>query len=182
LDNSGNQLYTISQPYSPGVPYGLPVRVKYHYWYDNQTQEGKAQLDIYEIDSVDADAGDWIMGSSGGQTVIDAGGTLLFDIFGLGNRMDGPTLSDNVSKIDNIYFSTVHENVNPAFPSFGSFTLKGDVEPDGDVDWYDLSNLIAQWLNNCSAPDWCDNCDINHDGIVDLADFGYLAENWLEIK
>jgi hypothetical protein len=58
--------------------------------------------------------------------------------------------------------------------------IAGDFEPDGDVDWADLTTLAEHWIDNdCSEPDWCTNCDIDRSGFVDFADFASFAEHWL---
>ncbi|MHC5181326.1 MAG: S8 family serine peptidase [Planctomycetota bacterium] len=54
--------------------------------------------------------------------------------------------------------------------------LSGDLEPDCDVDEADLLTLISYWLAACGD---CDGADLIDDGIVNLADFQVLADNWL---
>ncbi|MHC5200110.1 MAG: hypothetical protein ACYSO1_08400, partial [Planctomycetota bacterium] len=54
--------------------------------------------------------------------------------------------------------------------------LAGDLEPDCDVDEADLITLISYWLVACGD---CDGADLIDDGIVNLADFQVLADNWL---
>ncbi|MCK5172500.1 MAG: hypothetical protein KAR47_03865 [Planctomycetes bacterium] len=44
--------------------------------------------------------------------------------------------------------------------------------------WDDLVTLFEKWLNSCGDPDWCSGCDLNKSRLVDLADFGILAEDW----
>ncbi|AQQ69908.1 hypothetical protein SMSP2_00242 [Limihaloglobus sulfuriphilus] len=181
-DDSGNQLYTVSEPYEPGIAYNKPVRVKCRYEYDSQSGEGKASVDVYEIDPVDGGTGEWIMGSGGKQTVIAAQESLSFDVFGIGNRTDGSKICSNISRIDNVYFSTLHENVSETYPSFGDFTIQGDLQPDDYVDYRDAAVMAGQWLQSCSGPDWCGGCDLNESGNVDVADLEILVENWLKIR
>jgi len=52
--------------------------------------------------------------------------------------------------------------------------------PDG-VSMEDLSYYASQWLmNNCATDNYyCGGADLNHSGVVDLADWGMLAANWL---
>lgn len=64
--------------------------------------------------------------------------------------------------------------VTGAVPSTG--ILAGDFEPDCDVDVNDLTLLISYWLADCGD---CGGVDLIVDGIVDLADFQALANNWL---
>jgi hypothetical protein len=58
--------------------------------------------------------------------------------------------------------------------------LKGDLEPNGDVDLADLQYFAEQWLNTgCQTSAWCDGADLDFNGTVNLMDFTILAENWL---
>jgi len=50
---------------------------------------------------------------------------------------------------------------------------------DCKVDFYDLSALVSRWLNSCSSPYWCDNCDFDESGSVDFTDFAALANEWM---
>ena len=59
------------------------------------------------------------------------------------------------------------------------FPIAGDFEPDEDVDISDLGTFTIEWLNSCSQPDWCNNCDIDENTIVDFADFARFALYWL---
>lgn len=53
-----------------------------------------------------------------------------------------------------------------------------DLEPDGDIDVYDLLTLMQQWMDACEKPYGCSNADINNDTIVNFADFAELAAQW----
>ena len=55
-------------------------------------------------------------------------------------------------------------------------SITGDFEPDCDVDVYDLNLLLYYWLAVCGD---CEGADLIDDGVVNLADFGVLADNWL---
>ena len=59
------------------------------------------------------------------------------------------------------------------------FSIAGDVEPDEDIDISDLAAFTSEWLNSCSQPGWCNNCDINQSTTVDIVDFSYFACHWL---
>jgi len=59
------------------------------------------------------------------------------------------------------------------------FPIAGDFEPDEDVDMSDLGTFTTEWLNSCSEPDWCNNCDIDQSDQVDFADFARFALHWL---
>jgi len=63
--------------------------------------------------------------------------------------------------------------------------LRGDIAPavgDGTVDYLDLAELAAHWLETSSSPDWNPACDLapreNPDGVVNFLDFAVVAEHW----
>lgn len=116
-DSEGNENKEKGAPYEPGIPYGKSVRVKGHYWYENIMDVGKAILSVYEINS-DGSTGDLIM-TTGASIVVEAGQSLSFNVFGLGNRTDGSQRDQNHIKVDNLYFSNQGENPDPILPSFG---------------------------------------------------------------
>jgi len=59
--------------------------------------------------------------------------------------------------------------------------VKGDFEPDGDVDFFDLVSFFDHWLDQgCGEPNqWCQTTDLDQSGIVNFTDFALLAQNWL---
>jgi hypothetical protein len=59
--------------------------------------------------------------------------------------------------------------------------LKGDFEPDCDVDMKDLKVLADAWLSSPGSGNWNPAADISNppDNIINFADFVVLAENWL---
>jgi hypothetical protein len=57
--------------------------------------------------------------------------------------------------------------------------ITGDFDRDRDVDVNDLDIFIGHWLDNCSDPNWCDDCDIDYSGSVDFNDFSMFADNWM---
>ncbi|HUT30412.1 MAG TPA: hypothetical protein VMX13_11530 [Sedimentisphaerales bacterium] len=58
--------------------------------------------------------------------------------------------------------------------------VKGDFDHNGDVNWNDLRTFVGTWLNGCSSSQWCNNCDIDRSGRVDLRDFALVANSWVE--
>ena len=56
----------------------------------------------------------------------------------------------------------------------------GDLDGDCYVDVSDVEHFVGKWLQLCMTPGWCESCDLNMDGKVDLADFAILAGNWLD--
>ncbi|MBN2269157.1 MAG: serine hydrolase [Sedimentisphaerales bacterium] len=59
-------------------------------------------------------------------------------------------------------------------------TIKGDFEPDGDVDYSDVLSLFDFWLHmGCGEPNqWCFGRDLDTSEIVNFFDFALLALNW----
>jgi hypothetical protein len=86
-------------------------RVKGHY-YNNASNEGHAQVDIYDILT-----GDLVV-SSGDQYILTAAEEIDFNLFGLGAVTYASTTGATVATIDNLYFSTSGENTNAVDPSF----------------------------------------------------------------
>lgn len=50
--------------------------------------------------------------------------------------------------------------------------------PRPPTDYQDLATAMSWWLGQCNSPDWCDYSDINMDGVMNIADFAHLAEEW----
>jgi len=59
------------------------------------------------------------------------------------------------------------------------YILQGDINSDCIVDFFDFTLLAKQWLNSCTSPYWCDECDIGHTGAVNMLDLAFLAQHWL---
>lgn len=60
------------------------------------------------------------------------------------------------------------------------YTLQGDINSDCVVDSNDLLLLADAWLSPpCSDPDWCEGCDVDHSGAIDILDMQLLMEHWL---
>ncbi len=83
------------------------------------------------------------------------------------------------------YYWRVDE-VNSAGTTVGqlwsfSTAIKGDLEPDGDVDLLDFASLAYSWQAASCGPanDWCQGNDIDSSGSVDLADLQAVSVNWL---
>ena len=43
------------------------------------------------------------------------------------------------------------------------------------MDWVDLGFFFEHWLNGCTEPEWCDGCEVNQDGVVELEDYGKIG-------
>jgi glycosidase len=56
----------------------------------------------------------------------------------------------------------------------------GDIDSDGDVDNSDFAVMAARWMREfCVGPNWCDGCDLNKNGIVNIEDLVQWAQTWL---
>jgi hypothetical protein len=55
-----------------------------------------------------------------------------------------------------------------------------DTNIDGVTNFVDYSFLAKNWPHDsCLAPRWCDNSDLDWNGLIDITDLIILAENWL---
>lgn len=57
-------------------------------------------------------------------------------------------------------------------------TIKGDVTGDRKVDIYDLYQFARGYDTTPEDPYWNPNCDLNDDGIINLADLFFAARNY----
>jgi alpha-glucosidase len=56
----------------------------------------------------------------------------------------------------------------------------GDIDGVGDVDNSDFAVLAGRWMNQyCIGPGWCDGCDLNKNGVVNIEDMAQWAQTWL---
>lgn len=71
-----------------------------------------------------------------------------------------------------IYFDTIPNT---------DMTVKGDFEPDEDVDLRDYAVFAAAWLSDPGDSHWNSACDISNpkDRVVDYSDFRVYVSNWL---
>ena len=59
--------------------------------------------------------------------------------------------------------------------------LSGDLQPDGEVNFNDLSVMALYWLyQDCILPGSCGGADLDDSNDVDLIDFALFAGNWLD--
>jgi len=68
-----------------------------------------------------------------------------------------------------------------------SFTISqlpvGDINGDWFVTLRDLKILASRWLDDqCQAPDWCGNADIDQDSNINLVDFSLMAPQYVTPK
>ena len=54
-----------------------------------------------------------------------------------------------------------------------------DLDNDGIVNFSDYAIFANNWMNTCSAPDWCRGCDLNSSGAVYVQDLHNLTGYWL---
>ncbi len=59
--------------------------------------------------------------------------------------------------------------------------IKGDLNHDCGVGFYDLALFVERWLDDdCLYNGWCYEADLNYDGGVNFSDYAELASHWLE--
>lgn len=155
------------------------VTLKFYRWLNVDSPTAPPQGDHAYIE-VSNDGSTWSQIWQNTTAVADASWTLqTFDISAIAD--DQPTIyiqwgmgktnqKDHYSgwNIDDVEVT----GLGPA--SFSP--LVGDLEPDCDVDFDDLTLLIYYWLAACGD---CEGADLIADGVVNLADFAVLADNWL---
>jgi hypothetical protein len=57
--------------------------------------------------------------------------------------------------------------------------IQGDFNQSKFVDFTDFAILANRWMNSCVDPHWCDGCDFDESGKVDVDDLGEFVEYWL---
>jgi len=55
-----------------------------------------------------------------------------------------------------------------------------DINNDNIVNLEDYVSVSCKWKSTCSAPNWCDGADIDHNEAVDLTDLMIMVGQWLE--
>jgi hypothetical protein len=65
--------------------------------------------------------------------------------------------------------------------AFSERACLGDLDTDGDVDFYDFDVFACRWKDtNCYEDNCCGGgADFNHDGTVGMKDLDMFAEDWL---
>ena len=83
---------------------------------------------------------------------------------------DDPDVSlDNPRVNLGAYGRTAQASIAPS-----GWMLLTDLTNDGAVDWLDLSDVAARWLETGARQ----TADVNRDGLIDAADFTRLASQW----
>lgn len=57
--------------------------------------------------------------------------------------------------------------------------IQGDFNQSKFVDFADFVILANRWMNSCVDPHWCDGCDFDESGKVDINDLGEFSKYWL---
>jgi len=61
--------------------------------------------------------------------------------------------------------------------------LIGDFDFDGDVDSFDWKIFTDHWLDTgCIFPEWCNETDLNQDGVVNFNDYTIFARHYKETE
>lgn len=56
--------------------------------------------------------------------------------------------------------------------------IPGDLDGNLTVDMVDFEIYVANWLEECFAPHWCADCDIDESGSVDLVDYSAFGASY----
>jgi hypothetical protein len=64
---------------------------------------------------------------------------------------------------------------------FHCTTVKPDLNTDGFVNFLDFSHFANKWgATDCNdLNSWCDKCDFDKSGLVDVNDISLFTNNWL---
>jgi len=63
------------------------------------------------------------------------------------------------------------------FATTSAESIQGDINQDGGVDDRDRFLLERSLGAGINDPDWCEECDLNHDGYIDFTDLELLVSN-----
>ena len=122
---------------------------------------------VYDPETGDIDDSNVIVWSSSIDGFLGNGNILSFHL-SVGEHILTATATDPEAKTGT---DTVHVKVH---------SIASDFNCDLRVDCFDLAELADRWLATCSTPDWCGGTDLDHNGVVDNADFAEFANHWLE--
>ena len=80
------------------------------------------------------------------------------------------------------YFNAAGEEPAAYIASWSPSTvIKGDLNHDCVIDFYDVCLFAQQWLNgDCEYTGFCGEADLNYSREVDFADYAAFARHWLE--
>lgn len=59
------------------------------------------------------------------------------------------------------------------------YDIPSDFNGDCYANWEDFAIFASYWLEDCSAPDFCEGTDMDQSGLVDWGDFAIFASYWL---
>jgi alpha-glucosidase len=107
--------------------------------------------------------------------------SVTVDVSLLAGLEAGETLCDVLT--GNSYAVSASRTLSLTVPATNGIILvnfAGDIDSDGDVDNKDFAVLAARWMNQyCIGPGWCDGCDLNKNGSVNIEDMAQWAQTWL---
>ena len=92
--------------------------------------------------------------------------------------------SDTINCATTYYWQVISTNCcditsGPVW-SFTTKAITGDLDNDCSVDMIDLRVFTSHWGDSgCNDPNWCGDCDLDHNSQVDMTDFATIAANWL---
>jgi uncharacterized protein YkwD len=107
---------------------------------------------------------------SGGYTLALPAG--IYNVTASGTAMGGTYERDNVM--------IAAQNVKVDFTR-GNKQLAADIDMDGQVNFADYALFCEKWKQaDCEYSGWCNRCDFDKSGTVDILDLEIFADYWLE--
>ena len=111
----------------------------------------------------------------------DSNTAVTVDVSLLSGLAAGEKLSDALT--GNTYTVSPNLTIALTVPSLNGVILVNsvaDLDSDGNVDFSDFAALAARWgYEHCAGPGWCDGCDLNKDGDVNIQDLAQWLQMWL---
>ena len=167
-----NQIEGISQKYDS---YGRVSEVLYCYFDgpdSNKALEHEGMPTLYDS------GGGWFLETAQGWQLVALSRSIEYhNTYELCWFKNPTTLRDDPDFFDGVRVSTYADWANAIIQQ--NETFNADFTNDYCVDVEDLCVLCCNWLKDSSLENnWCDGCDLNTDGLVDLLDFVEFIQDW----
>lgn len=145
-------------------------------WYDRRNDVNDALWDVYIARSVNGGASFSVNVSLTDTSFATPANNWIGEYLGLAVDGNDAYVAFTSSITDalngDVYFDKISNT---------DMTIRGDFEPDGDVDLRDFAVLAAAWLSDPGDSHWNSACDISNpkDSIVDYFDLKVFVNHWL---
>jgi hypothetical protein len=145
-------------------------------WYDRRNDVNDVKWDVYIAKSTDDGLSFSMNLKVTDQSFAPPSNNWIGEYFGVdvdaNDAYIGFTSSITDAFSGDIYFDKI---ANSAIP------IRGDINGDSGVDFYDYARLAAVWDANSTSPAWNPACDISvpQDYKIDFKDISALVHNWL---